>query len=258
MTNLQPREEWHLPTLHIGRRVLVYDRVASTNALATTLADDLANAGIVLVAQEQTAGRGQHGRTWSCPVGEGVLLSVLLFPPPTVRRPVVLAAWAANSVCETIHQTAGLPAQIKWPNDVLVHGRKVCGILIEQGRGTVAGIGLNVNQCWETLAAADLPQAASLALSAGRRFEVADVARLLIGQLDEEYARLCQGDLQALEASWRSRTGLLGKSVEVECPEAVYRGRLHELGWEGLVLGLSSGETLNLQPEAVRHITHIP
>src|SRR5262249_24480271 len=150
----------------LGRRVVVYDRVDSTNTLAAALADDPGNDGIVLLADEQTAGRGQHGRSWHCPAGTGALRSALLLPPPQLRRPALLAAWAAVSVCETVRWCTGLQAKIKWPNDVLLRGRKVCSILIEQARATVVGIGLNVSQSAESLAAAGLPEAGSLALFA--------------------------------------------------------------------------------------------
>src|SRR5436189_3289930 len=92
----------------IGRRVLVYDCVESTNSLALAVAGDPASDGLVLVAREQTAGRGQHGRTWLSPAGSSVLLSAVLFPPPPLRRPAILTAWAAVSVCETIRETTGL------------------------------------------------------------------------------------------------------------------------------------------------------
>src|SRR5262245_40276451 len=118
------RDERHSTARHIGRRVLVYDRTDSTNNRAAEHAHDAAHDGLVVLAREQTAGRGQHGRHWQCPAGTGVLLSVLLFPPPALRRPAVLTAWAAVSVCETIHRVANLQARIKWPNDVLIHGRK--------------------------------------------------------------------------------------------------------------------------------------
>jgi BirA family biotin operon repressor/biotin-[acetyl-CoA-carboxylase] ligase len=146
---MTPREEWRLDTLHLGRRVLVFHRLDSTNSRAALLAEDRANTGVAVLAEAQTSGRGQHGHTWLCQPGAGVLLSLLLFPPPALRRPAILTAWAAVSVCELVFQAAGLQARIKWPNDVLVRGRKVCGILIEQARGTVVGIGLNVNQSAE-------------------------------------------------------------------------------------------------------------
>src|SRR5262249_27619283 len=159
------------------------------------------------------------------PPGRSVLLSALLFPPLQLRRPAVLTAWAAVSVCEAVRRAIGVQAKIKWPNDVLIRGRKVCGILAEQGRGTVVGIGLNVNQAAADFEAAGLPQATSLALAEGRPLDCREVARVLIGQLDEEYGRLLQGDLATLEACWKWRVGLLGKQVVAECHDGPVRGR---------------------------------
>jgi BirA family biotin operon repressor/biotin-[acetyl-CoA-carboxylase] ligase len=254
---MTPREQWHLDTRHLGRRVLVYDQVDSTNTRAAALAHDNANDGLVILAGEQTAGRGQHGRSWQCPGGAGVLLSALLFPTPALRRPALLTAWAAVSVCETILQVTGLQAKIKWPNDVLIQGKKVCGILIEQARGTVAGIGLNVNQPAEVFAAAGLTEAASLAIFTGQRFECREVARRLIQQLDEQYAQLCDGEVATLEACWKWRIGLLGKQVAAECPNGVHQGRLRELSFAGLELEQADGQVMVLQPEAVRHLEPI-
>lgn len=246
-----------METRRLGRRVLVYDQVDSTNIQAAALAHDPANDGVVLLAREQTGGRGQHGRSWLSDPDTSVLLSVLIFPPLNLRRPVILAAWAANSVCETVRQLLGLQAKIKWPNDVLLRGRKVCGILIEQASGVVVGIGLNVNQTRDSFAAAGLPQAGSLAMFAGRPLDCSEVARTVIGVLDEEYDRLHQGDWAALESCWKWRTGLLGKQVMVECTEGMFCGRLRELSWEALELELDDQETRQIQPESVRHITAI-
>src|SRR5258708_19738491 len=99
--------------------------------MATSLPQDPANDGIVVLAREQTARRGQHGRHWECPRDMGVLLSVLLFPPPAMRRPAVLTAWAAVSVCEAILRRTGLQARLKRPNDRYVPRRKALGILIQ-------------------------------------------------------------------------------------------------------------------------------
>jgi BirA family biotin operon repressor/biotin-[acetyl-CoA-carboxylase] ligase len=249
-----PREVWHLETHRLGRRVLHFDRVDSTNTLAAALAQDPDNDGIAILTDEQTTGRGQHGRTWTAPPASSVLLSVLLFPPPELRRPVVLAAWAAVSVCATIRQCTGRQARIKWPNDVLVSGRKVCGILIEQARGTVVGIGLNVHQSAEAFAAAGLIQAGSLAMFTDGAPPTRDVACLLLRQLDEEYERLCQGELGTLEACWTWHTGLLGKRVVVESHDAEYRGRLREQSFDGLDLEVPGGESLRVIPELVQHL----
>jgi len=252
---MTPTEEWHLDTQHLGRRVLVFDRVDSTNTEAAARAGDSTHAGVVFLAHEQLAGRGQHGRSWLCQPGTGVLLSVLLFPPPALCRPVLLAAWAANSVCETIFQCTGLEATIKWPNDVLIQGRKVCGILIEQGRGTVVGVGLNVNQTPDALALASLPQAASLRCFTGTSYDCSQVACSLIEQLDIQYDGLLRGDHCSLEAAWRSRTGLVGKRVLIECHDATHRGTLKALSWAGASMELARDEMLHIRPERIKHLT---
>ncbi len=251
-----PREEWQLDTRRLGRRVLVFAETDSTNTQAAALAADPSNDGVVILAEQQTAGRGQHGRGWLSWPGTGVLLSVLLFPPPPLRRPAVLTAWAAVSVCETIRRATGLQARIKWPNDVLVRGRKVCGILIEQGRGTVVGIGLNVNQRADTFAAAELTEAGSLAVFTGRTFDTQEIARLLIRHLDSEYDLLCSGDLADLESRWKWRLGLLGKQVIAECHDRIHRGRLLDVTF-GRVQLKAADQDLQLVPETVLHLERV-
>ncbi|HKB38982.1 MAG TPA: biotin--[acetyl-CoA-carboxylase] ligase [Gemmataceae bacterium] len=251
---MTPTEEWIEDGRRVGRRVLLYDRVESTNSLALALAGDAEADGLVLVAREQTAGRGQHGRTWLSPAGSSVLLSAVLFPPPALRRPAILTAWAAVSVCETVHELTGLDATIKWPNDVFLGGRKTCGILIEQRQGVVIGIGLNVNQTGEMFHAASLTEATSLAVPTGQEFDCRDVTRRLIGRLDAGFRRLAEGDLEPLEASWRERLGLLGKPVTAECHDGDVRGRLLELTFAGVVLEVTGGALRCLSPEAVRHL----
>jgi BirA family biotin operon repressor/biotin-[acetyl-CoA-carboxylase] ligase len=250
---MNPADIWSLPTCRLGQRTIVFDRLDSTNAYAAAQSDDPANDGLVVVACEQTAGHGQHGRSWQAPAGSSVLLSILLFPPSPIRRPALLTAWAAVSVCETIRLATGLQAKIKWPNDVLVRGRKVCGILIEQGRGTVCGIGLNLNQTAGVFSDQGLTEAGSLAMFTKRPLDRDATARLLIGQLDEEYDRLCQGDLHTLESCWTWRLGLLGKQVVAECHDRSHQGRLVDLGWDGVVLESADGIE-RLQPEVVRHL----
>jgi BirA family biotin operon repressor/biotin-[acetyl-CoA-carboxylase] ligase len=250
---MQPREEWQLDTTWIGRRVFVFDRVDSTNSLAAELANTADREQLAVLADEQTAGRGQHGRTWTAAPGSSVLLSLLLFPSEAMRRPVVLTAWAAVSVCEAIRQLTGQNATIKWPNDVLVQGRKICGILIEQGRGTVVGIGLNVQQTAAEFARNNL-DATALNQIAPKPLATEQVARKLLRVLDAEYGLLCQGQLTTLEVWWQERLGLLGKQVIVECAKAEHRGRLCELGFDAVKLEQPGRPSLLLRPEQVLHI----
>lgn len=252
---MNPREEWHLDTHRLGRRVLVYDCCDSTSTRAEALAADPVNDGVVVLTREQDAGRGQYGRTWTCPSGAGVLMSVLLFQPPALNRAPILTAWAAVSVCELIKKITGLETQIKWPNDVLLGGKKVCGILIEQGQGTVAGIGLNVNQPASLFAEANLPLATSLAIATGQARDCEEVARQLILVLDAQYERLCQGDVESLEASWKWRLGLVGQQVTAECARESYQGVLCDLTFAGVEVALPDSRLIRLGPEAVRQLS---
>jgi BirA family biotin operon repressor/biotin-[acetyl-CoA-carboxylase] ligase len=252
-----PCQVWDLPTRALGRRVQVHERVGSTNSLAAAWASDPGNHGLAFLADEQTAGRGQHGRSWQAAPRSGVLLSVLLFPLPTLRRPVVLTAWAAVSVAALARELGGTPS-IKWPNDVLLGGKKVCGILIEQGqRGevlhTVAGIGLNVAQAADEFAAAGLPEATSLRAAGLANLDTHTVARRLLLRLDEEYQRLLDGDLPGLEARWAEGLGLLGQRVRAECADGVRVGLLTGLSFTAVDLeGPTQRE--RLRPEAILHL----
>ena len=258
---IPPHDIGHFNTRRLGRRLWTFPCVDSTNALALSLSNDPANDGLVLLAEEQTSGRGQYGRTWTAPPGSSVLLSAVLLPPPLLRRPALLTAWAAVSVCETILEVAGLEATIKWPNDVLVEGRKVCGILIEQRNtgnadaplAAAVGIGLNVRQAADVFVHANLPLAGSLASLSGKVLETRWVAEQLIRQLDNVYDRLLAGDMTTLEVFWKRRLGLVGTQVLVETAHQQHQGKLMDVGWDGVVLEGAAG-LVRLVPESVRHI----
>lgn len=257
---LTPRETWHFDTERIGRRVFVYDRVDSTNSLGAALAGGEEADGLVLIADEQTAGRGQYGRVWQSRPGSSLLMSVVLRPPPELRRPVVLTAWVAVSVAEAILALTGVQAKLKWPNDLLLRGKKCCGILIEQtgtqsGVTAVAGVGLNLNQTADEFAQAGLPEATSLGVASGGLIDAHTAAGVVIRELDREYARLLSGERAAVEADWKWRVGLLGRHVIIEHPGgAVTTGRLRDMAFDGLEVENSDGFVRVVAPESVAHI----
>jgi BirA family biotin operon repressor/biotin-[acetyl-CoA-carboxylase] ligase len=262
MTIPPPTAEWSLPTRHVGRRVLYYDQLPSTLAVAAALAADPANDGTAVLAGEQTAGRGQYGRSWHCPPGAGVLLGVLLFPPPPARRPAVLSAWAAVGVAAAVRRLTGRAARVKWPNDVLIRGQKVCGILIESAAGrvptAVVGVGLNVTQSAASFATAGLPAATSLAASSGRSFDTQDVARVVLEELDRAYGLILDGELETLEARWVRQVGLLDRSVVAETADGTsHCGRLRMLTFAGIELEAATGAVVRLAPEAVRQLSAV-
>jgi BirA family biotin operon repressor/biotin-[acetyl-CoA-carboxylase] ligase len=208
-----------------------------------------------VLADEQKAGRGQFGRTWQAPPGTAIQLSVTLDPPTDLRRPVVLTAWAAVAVAETVRKLTNIPARIKWPNDVLLHGRKVAGILIEQKAVVVAGIGLNVNQSTEQFAGGGLFEAASLASVTGRFFDRESAAKQLITEMDADYAALLSGEFAALESRWAWHIGLLGRSVVVERLDGTcHHGRLRELTFDQVVIESADGSFASVAPEGLRRL----
>lgn len=258
---LTPRETWHFDTECVGRRVLVFDELDSTNTRGAALAAADPDAdGLVLIADQQTAGRGQYGRVWQSRPGSSLLMSVVLRPPVGLRRPVVLTAWAAVAVAEAVRALTGAQARIKWPNDLLVRGKKVCGILIEQsgsaaGVTAVAGIGLNLNQTADEFAAAQLPDATSLGIVGGGLIDSRTAAGVVIRALDAEYARLLRGERVAVEADWKWRVGLLGRQVVIEHPGgAVTAGRLRDMAFDGIEIENGDGFVHVVAPESVGHI----
>lgn len=251
--------EWSLPTRHVGRTVQVFDSIDSTNTLALSHADDPAKDGLAFIARHQSAGRGQYGRTWLAPPESCVLLSLLLFPPPQLRRPALLTVWAAVAVGELVLELTGEQAKIKWPNDVFLKGKKICGILIEQRQqadrlASVVGIGLNVRQPASYFEEANLLLGGSLFSQTGTLFEWENVAKRLLTRLDEEYSSLLDGDINSLEALWKWRLGLLGRQVKAETHQGERRGRLLDVTFDAVVLR-EGDVTLRLAPESIRHLS---
>jgi BirA family biotin operon repressor/biotin-[acetyl-CoA-carboxylase] ligase len=222
----------NLETELIGQRVIAYPRLTSTNDIAKHQAKKGAREGTVIVAEEQTAGRGRLKRAWLSPRGS-VALSVILHPTPTQLPSLIMVASLAVVHCI---EKAGLKAQIKWPNDVLVNDRKVCGILIESDvRGSavdyaVIGIGLNVN-----VNTADFPDisstATSLSQELGKELSRRETIRCLLVELEDLYLSLPEGD--SVFREWRDRLVTLGKEVELISGQTSYQGVAESVASDG-------------------------
>jgi BirA family biotin operon repressor/biotin-[acetyl-CoA-carboxylase] ligase len=231
-----------LETRRVGRRIAVWNRVTSTNDLAVRAAGSTANEGLVILAEEQSAGRGRRGRVWTAPPGASILMSVLLFPPPALAETAWLTALGAVATAEVVAGRTGLDARIKWPNDVRVGGRKVAGILVERGQGAVIGIGLNAN-----IGPGEFPDdlagsATSLRILAGHPVDRSDLARALIERLDFWYELGRVGGPDSLNPPWRDRSEHLGRTVRVTTLHGQELGRLDAIDLQyGLSLTPSCG-----------------
>ncbi|OJW17092.1 MAG: biotin--[acetyl-CoA-carboxylase] ligase [Planctomycetales bacterium 71-10] len=251
--------EHELGTLRVGRRVAVWSRVESTNDLAARGASTEANDGLAVLAEEQTAGRGRRGRSFVAPAGSSLLTSVLLFPPeglaPAAGDSGAGTAWltlvGAIAAAELASERTGRRALVKWPNDVRVDGRKLCGVLVERvlrpdgPAAAVVGIGLNVNVPAEAFPPDLRDSATSLSLLAGRTFDRSELARDLLRRLDHWYDVGLRDGPSALAPAWRSRCEHLGRPVRVTTPTGVLAGRLVDVDLEhGLSLEPAPGSGL--------------
>jgi len=226
----------------LGRDIRVFRETTSTSDVVEKLARDGVAEGVVVFAETQTAGRGRLGRTWVSPAGKGLWFSVLLRPalrPPEATRLTIAAAVA---VARAVRAQTGLAPEVKWPNDLLLRGRKLGGILTELSgeqdriRHIVLGVGLDVN-----LTAADLPGelrrlATSLRLELGRPVPRAELAVAVLRELDAVYARVIGAAFAPLAEEWESLCTTLGRTIEVALGPRRVRGRAEALDADGALL----------------------
>jgi BirA family biotin operon repressor/biotin-[acetyl-CoA-carboxylase] ligase len=177
----------------IGREIHVLESAASTNDEIFERASLDTPTGLTIFAETQTAGRGQHGNRWESAPRKGLWFSVLLRPRITLADSTALTRWAAESMRETLAMNFALTAEIKPPNDVLVAGRKIAGVLVEMraqehvSHLAILGIGLNVNQTDEDFSVELQDRATSLARTLGRTIDRTPLAIALLRQLDATY-----------------------------------------------------------------------
>lgn len=200
----------------IGRRVVYLDQAGSTNEVAKGLARRRASEGTIILAEDQRFGKGRLGRTWSSSPGSSILLSVILRPSVSVLPKLTMLASLA--VARAVEKTTGLAALIKWPNDILIGGKKAAGILIEaelsgaRPRFAVVGIGLNVN--FDVRTAPEIPETAtSVSLELGRDFSRQNLLLTLLEELEIAYLALKGG--APVQNEWRARLETLGRWVRV-------------------------------------------
>ena len=204
----------------IGHNIVHYFRTESTNAVALKLAADDAEHGTVVLAEEQTAGRGRLGRAWFSEKSSGIYTSIILRPTLTPATAPVLTLMAGLAAQRAVSSVTGLAVDIRWPNDLLVHGKKVCGILTEMSaevdllHAVVLGIGINVNH---TVMPAELEDiATSLRMEAHRGISRIQVLVALLREIERHYQMLLKGGNKAITERWEAASTFAhGKRVRV-------------------------------------------
>lgn len=257
-----------LATRQLGRPYHAFRRVASTNDVALELARSGAPEGTLVTAETQTRGRGRLGRNWAGTPGKSLALSLVLRPRIPSDEFPLLTLSAAVAVAETL-AARGLDPRIKWPNDVLVDGRKVCGILTEMQAEpdrlsfVVLGIGVNLNQALSDFPEGLRSRAASLLTLTGKPERRAAFLQDLLLNLEEAYERVRRREGSRVLAAWRRWADLSGRQVRVtQVGRSFFAQALHvdEKGalWvrndAGMVERLTAGdvETLRLERAGTR------
>jgi len=223
-----------LKTSLIGQSIIYHDTISSTMDAAKRAIRDGAGEGTVIVADHQTAGRGRLDREWLSSPGGGILISIILYPELEILPRLTMAACLA--VARSIEEVTGQQPAIKWPNDVLLEGRKVSGILSESDISgeavnyAIVGIALNVNLDIEKFP--DISDiATSLKQVLGREVSRHQVLISLLHEFENLYLTLRRGE--SIQHEWLQRLETLGKNVSVRCGDEVQDGYAESVDDEG-------------------------
>jgi len=204
----------------VGHTIHNFETVDSTQAVLAHLAADRVLEGTVVVARHQTAGRGSHGRWWWDAPGESLMFSVLLRPTVPIARAPQLSLVSGVAVVDAFRACCHVDARIRWPNDVLIDGKKVCGVLPEalssaDGRVShvLLGIGINVDQ--RAFPSELRNTATSLLLATGVAHDHARLLSATLADLDRRYGEWLRSGFADLRLEWRKRAGMLGQRVHM-------------------------------------------
>ena len=237
-----------LATRFFGQSIYYCESTPSTNDLAKELAQKGMPEGTLIVVEEQTGGRGRLGRDWHSPKGKGLWFSLVLRPPVMPSQAPQLTILAAVAMAEAIRGETGLPVGIKWPNDLLLDGKKLCGILTEMSaemervNHMVLGIGLNVNQDEGDFPADVKQTATSLLLEGGGPLPRVNLLKNVLASLERWYDRWLEEGFQPVLARWKELSVTLGRSVRIHSLNESWEGWAEEVDEEGaLVLRLPDG-----------------
>jgi len=226
----------------IGRDIRVFQETTSTNDVVEKLARDGVKEGVVVFAESQTRGRGRLGRKWISPARKGLWLSLLLRPSLRPSEATQLTVMSATALRRAIQSETGLRPEIKWPNDILIGGKKVAGILTELSaepdrvRHVIVGIGVDVNLGIQEFPPELRKLATSLKIEAGRFVPRAELAVAVLRELDRDYGRIAAGDFASLSDEWQTHCRTIGREVTIQMGDRRLRGRAETLDDAGALL----------------------
>lgn len=232
-----------LPTRIMGQpAITVFGETDSTNLQAKAMAAQGAAEGTVVVADTQTRGRGRRGRTWFSPPGQSIYASIILRPPMAPAQAPQITLMTAVALARTLIETAGLEATIKWPNDILIHGRKIAGILTEistemdQVDYVVVGLGINVHTPQEAMPDEIAQIATSVSIENGTSVTRTELLCALLQQFETCYRQLVRDGFIPIMDQWRRMTDIIGQRVYVDVLNTRHTGVVHAVDDDGVLI----------------------
>ena len=233
--------ESRLDTEWLGKKIVFKEITTSTNADVRRMAEDGAEEGLLVVADGQTLGKGRRGRTWESPKGTNLYFSMLLKPDFSPDKASMITLVAAYSVAKVIRKNTGLDAKIKWPNDIVVNKKKVCGILTEMSmerdyiHHIVVGVGINVNE--EGFPEEIAGMATSLKNEKGSLISRANLLSDILAQIEKDYAIFLQADnLKPFVDDYNKMLVNKGALVKVLDPKGEFSGIAGGINEEGMLI----------------------
>lgn len=232
-----------LNTELIGKNIVYYDSVDSTNNIAKSLAQEGCSSGTVVVAATQTGGRGRLGRKWFSAQDKGIWMSIVLRPSITLEEAQLITIGASVAVARSIFDSTGLNVKIKWPNDIIMGSRKICGILTELSleeenvNYVVIGIGVNVAQELD-----DFPEEIK-ALATSLKLEAKDsdvhipsrcsLVKKILFEMEKIYSKIEKGLSEEVISEWKQFSVTLGKRIRFTIKEQQYEGIAADIESDG-------------------------
>lgn len=236
-----------LKTKALGRNIVYLDRIDSTNNYAKKIALEGCEEGTLIVTDCQTQGRGRLGRDWNSPSKKGIWMSLVLRPDIPFEQVQMLTLAASVAVVQALFEVAQVEAGIKWPNDIIINGKKVCGILVEMNMEIesinflVLGIGLNVNQQLEDFPEDLLDKATSLkmhleALDIQKNLKRSELIASILLKFEAIYDKVKYGAFEEIISEWKKYSVTLGKEVSIIYKNEQYRGFAQDLTKDGKLI----------------------
>ncbi|MFH1230460.1 MAG: biotin--[acetyl-CoA-carboxylase] ligase [Planctomycetota bacterium] len=242
----------NLDTQIIGKNIVFYKKVTSTNDLAWLEVSQGTAEGVVVLADEQLRGRGRFGRDWFSPANKGIWLSVVIHLSQFPEDMFLLMAMGAIAVTDLLRNKFNLPALIRWPNDVIINDKKIAGIIIESKyipkspNAAVIGIGMNVNITESELPAdlKDITTSIGIEQKKTIMLELEPITRDLICFLDKWYQKIINKELKSIQDAWREFSGVLNRTVSIKIKDGLIEGKLVDLDpCKGIALSDNEGNT---------------